>query len=437
MLEPSDRILAGVSGGADSVCMALVLKDLGYQFAIAHINHGLRGKDSDDDETFTAKLAERLGLQFFTRKVVLAAGNLEAAGREARKDFFREIADRNGFTRIAVAHTRDDRVETFLLNLLRGSGSAGLASMAPLSAMTIRPLIDISRVDIETYLTEKEAEWRTDASNVDLDFARNRLRHLIIPTLSAAFNPNLLETLSRTAEILDREDAWMRALTKEWLDKHGTKEEDGIVIPVKPLQTEPLALVRRVVRAALQRAGSELRDVSFDHIDSVRGLLEKGKSGKFVEIPGGMQVVREFDRLVFRPERETSVTYEYELQVPGSVHIPELGKVFRAEIVDSGTPETHGQRVFVDADSVGPYVRIRNWKPGDYYKPVGLPAGKLKKLFQRARIPRSHRVSWPVVVADSTIIWVASFPVSREFVPRGCSQKIVAIEAVQIGDNLL
>jgi tRNA(Ile)-lysidine synthetase-like protein len=120
------------------------------------------------------------------------------------------------------------------------------------------------------------------------------------------------------------------------------------------------------------------------------------------------------------------------LKIPGVVQIPELGKQFRAEFVQPNMAKTRENRVFVDADSIGPYVRIRNWKPGDYYKPVGLPAGKLKKLFQRARIPRSHRTSWPVVVADSTIIWVASFPVSREFAPRGCSQKIVAIEAVQI-----
>jgi tRNA(Ile)-lysidine synthetase-like protein len=106
--------------------------------------------------------------------------------------------------------------------------------------------------------------------------------------------------------------------------------------------------------------------------------------------------------------------------------------VFSAEVVESEKPERSGRRVFVDGDSIGPYVRIRNWKPGDYYEPVGLPAGKLKTLFQRARIPRSRRTSWPVVVADSTIIWVASFPVSREFAPRGSSQKIVAIEAIEI-----
>ena len=152
-----------------------------------------------------------------------------------------------------------------------------------------------------------------------------------------------------------------------------------------------------------------------------------------MEIPGGTEVAREFELSgVPAKARPNSAEYEYELKIPGYVHIPELGKMFRAEIIESEAAETAGQRVFVDADSIGPYVRIRNWKPGDYYRPVGLPAGKLKKLFQRARIPRSHRASWPVVVADSTIIWVASFPVSREFAPRGRSQKIVAIEALQI-----
>jgi len=293
-------------------------------------------------------------------------------------------------------------------------------------------LLETTRENIEAYLNERRQVWRTDASNFDLAFARNRLRHVVIPSLSSEFNLKLVETLSRTAEIIEDEHAWMTALVQAWSIANGTKEADTFVIPVEPLRSNPIAMVRRVVRAALQQVGSELRDVTFDQVEGVRALLEDGKSGKVIEIPGGIQVAREFNRLVFRPNTFLTLGYEYELQIPGSVHIPELGKVFRAEIVEPKTRSGPGQGVFVDADSIGPYVRIRNWKPGDYYKPVGLPGGKLKKLFQRARIPRSLRTSWPVVVADSSIIWVASFPVSREFAPRGCSQKIVAIEAEQI-----
>ena len=431
MLTPRDRVLVGVSGGADSVCLSLVLKELGYEIALAHVNHGLRGTESDDDEKFTRQLANRLDVPVFVRTVTLGPGNVEAAGREARRQFFAHVAEQSGLTKVALAHTKNDRVETFLLNLLRGSGSEGLVSMAPVSGRIIRPLIECTRAEIETYLEENNQSWRTDQTNFDLGFARNRLRHVVIPSLASEFNPNLVETLTRTVEILEGEEAWMRAITGQWLSENGTKEDDGFVIGIEPLKSAPVGFIRRMLRVALRQAGSGLRDVSFDHIESIRTLLEPGKSGKTIEIPGGLQVAREFDRLVFRQAMPVVADYEYELQIPGSIHIPELGKVFRAEIVETEANETGLQRVFVDGESIGAHVRIRNWKPGDYYRPVGWPAGKVKKLFQRARIPRSHRTSWPVVVADSTIVWVASFPVSREFAPRGCSQKIVAFEAVQ------
>ena len=431
MLIPHDRVLVGVSGGADSVCLALVLRELGFEIAIAHLNHGLRGAESDADEEFTRKLAAKLGVKCFsTRVALLRSSNLEAAGREARREFFNEIAHLHGFTKIALAHTRNDRVETFLLNLLRGSGLEGLVSMAPVSGNTIRPLTEAARDEVEAYLKGRNQAWQTDSTNFDLGFARNRLRHVVIPELASAFNPNLVQTLARTVEILEGEDAWMRGLTTKWLSENGTKEEEDFVVPVAGLQSVPAGFVRRVLRAALRIAGSGLRDVTFDQIEAVRGLLEPGKSGKMVQIPGGMQVSREFGRLAFRAASGPCTDYSYELKIPGEVHIPEVGKVFRAEIVEMEANDDLGRRVFVDAESIGPYVRIRNWKPGDYYRPAGLPAGKLKKLFQRARIPRGHRTRWPVIVADSTIVWVASFPVSREFVPRGHSQKKVAFEAL-------
>jgi tRNA(Ile)-lysidine synthase len=432
MLGPADRVLIGVSGGADSVCLALCLKDIGYDIGIAHVNHGLRGADSDEDERFTSALAQQLEVPYFSRRVVLVSGNIEAAGREARRDFFAEIADRYGFARIALAHTRNDRVETFLLNLIRGAGSEGLVSMSPVSGRTIRPLIEVTRNDIEAYLQTRNQTWRTDESNLNPAYVRNGIRHIVIPELTAQFNPRLVETLTRTVDILEGEDDWMGSLTEEWLIQNGTKQADSFVVRSEALKCAPVALQRRAVRAALRKTGSNLQDLAFEHVEAVRGLAVPGKSGKKIQIPGGIEVAREFGNLVFRQAVEIVAEYEYQLQIPGRIHIPELRKVFRAEIVESEAAETTAQRVFVDAESVGPCVRIRNWKPGDYYRPVGLPAGKLKKLFQRARIPRCYRTSWPVIVADSTIIWVASFPVSREFAPRGRSQKIVAFEASEI-----
>src|SRR5215470_168851 len=160
MLRPEDYTLVAVSGGADSVCLAIVLNEMGCRIAIAHVNHGLRAAESDEDERFTAGLAERLQVPYFSRRVLLIGGNIEASGRDARHDFFNEVADEHGFTRIAVAHTQSDRAETFLINLLHGSGLEGLASMSPVSGRIVRPLIEISRGEIETYLQHRNQSWR-------------------------------------------------------------------------------------------------------------------------------------------------------------------------------------------------------------------------------------------------------------------------------------
>src|SRR5262249_5738680 len=151
------------------------------------------------------------------------------------REFFNELCQAHGFTKIALAHTRTDRIETFLLNLLRGAGSEGLTSMAPVSGRVVRPLIEASREEIETYLNEREQVWRSDKSNLDLRFARNRLRHVVIPNIAAEFNPNLVQTLTRTVEILESEDAWMQTLAEDWLREHGTKQADGFVISVELL----------------------------------------------------------------------------------------------------------------------------------------------------------------------------------------------------------
>ena len=424
MLVPGDRVLAGVSGGADSVCLLLVLKELGYNVSVAHLNHGLRGAASDEDESFTRSLAEKLAVPFFSKRVSIVKPSVEAAGRERRKEFFAELVSSHGFTKVALAHTRDDRIETFLMNLLRGAGTEGLVSMEPSVGNIIRPLIETSRTEIEAYLKEQRQDWRTDETNEDTAFARNRLRHVLIPMLMADFNPNIQETLARTVEILEAEDDWMRHVTESVLtalSRPSAPFHCGakvVVLDGNELAAQPTGLVRRIIREAIRRVGNDLRDVSFEHVEAARSLLGSGKSGKFVQIPGGTQVAREFDDLVFRPPASPTRNMSTSCKFQAMFIYRNWERCFRAEIIGKEGNRTGPERVFVDADSIGPYVRIRNWKPGDYYRPVGLPAGKLKKLFQRARIPRSQRTSWPVVVADSTIVWVASFPVSREFAPR-------------------
>ena len=432
MLTPKDRVLAGVSGGADSTALLLVLRELGYDVAVAHLNHGLRGEESDEDESFVKALAGKLGIPCFTSSVKIdpAAGNTEASGRDARRAFFQALLQEHGFTKIALAHNREDRVETFLLHLMRGAGSEGLVSMAPAAGEIIRPLIETPREAVQDYLEKRGQPWRTDATNFDISLARNRIRHEILPQLASLFNTRLMESLTRTITILQDEDQWMHELTQNWLEEFG-----GAGLDVEAMRRLPSAMVKRLIRDGLRRQGWNLTDITFDHVEAVRSLLEEGKSGKVIQLPGAVVAAREFNRIVFRAEAAAVADFAYDLPIPGSVRVPEVGRVFRAtcleDSADSNTVQGGAARVLVDGSLLGGYVKIRNWKPGDYYRPAGWPAGKVKKLFQRARVPRSQRRRWPIFVTESTIIWVTSFPVSREFTPSACSKKVVAFEALE------
>jgi len=432
MLSAGDSLLTGVSGGADSVCLVHVLRELGFKPGLAHLNHGWRGQESDEDARFVEDLAKKLDLDFFERRSQAdpGQGNREATARTTRQEFFHEIMESNGIARLALGHTSDDRVETFLHHLLRGSGTRGLVSMRPLSGNIVRPLIQSTRREVEDYLKERNQPWREDRTNEDTRFVRNRIRHVVLPELTAAFNPRLRDSLSRTIDILEAEDDWLEGTVREWLESRASGEGEALVVDFDDLGSKPIAFVRRVLRASLELAGSSMQDIGFDHVENIRSLLELGKSGRIIELPGPITVERNFEQLVFRPADSVPEDYEYELTIPGEIHIPEIDTIFQAHLrsPDGLKPKQVG--AFVDGESLGPCVKIRNWKNGDFYNPIGRRASKLKELFQRERIPQRKRRQWPVFVAESSIVWVASFPVSRDFVPTGTSRSIVEFEAV-------
>ena len=432
MFSAGDSLLVGVSGGADSVCLILVMRELGFKPILAHLNHGWRGQESDEDALFVEDLAKKLGLEFFQRRSQMESGqgNLEASARTARHEFFQEIMERDGIPRLALGHTADDRVETFLHHLFRGSGTRGLVSMRPVSGNIVRPLIRSTRGEIEDYLKETNQPWREDRTNEDTRFVRNRIRHVVLPELTSAFNPRLRESLSRTIDILEAEDDWLEGTVREWLESRASGEGGTLVIDFDDLGLKPIAFVRRVLMASLRRAGSSMQDIGFEHVENIRSLLESGKSGRVIELPGPITVERNFEQLVFRQADWVPEDYEYELTIPGEIHIPEIDTIFQAHLrsPDAFKPKQGG--AFVDGASLGPCVKIRNWKNGDFYNPIGRRASKLKELFQTERIPQRKRRQWPVFVAESSIVWVASFPVSRDFVPTGTSRSIVEFEAV-------
>jgi tRNA(Ile)-lysidine synthase len=268
MFEPGQHAGVAVSGGADSVCLLHVLLELAPQWdlrlSVLHLNHGLRGEESRQDERFVRELAARLGLTATVRAVDVAASsdNLEQAAREARLAFFRQQLAGGNIARIAVGHTRNDQAETVLFRFLRGSGGAGLAAIRPVTADGIvRPLLGVGRAEVEQYLRERGIAWREDSSNASLQFARNRIRHQLLPQLAREWNPAIGESLNRAADWALAEEEYWAAEIGRLAAGHLVERVGAVIARVDGLRGLPLAAARRLVRHALERTKGDLREI--------------------------------------------------------------------------------------------------------------------------------------------------------------------------------
>ncbi len=314
LLLPGDRVVIGLSGGADSVTLTHLLPDIAREFdaevvALAHLNHQLR-PEAGEDEEFCRTLAEHLGLAFEADRVDVRAAaardrtSLEDAGRTVRYAFLRQVAERRQATRIAVAHTLNDQAETVLLRLFRGAGPTGLAGIYPQAGLVIRPLLDVRRAEVEAFVAADRLSFREDPTNRDLTIPRNRIRHELLPWLAQHVGEGILEVLARQA-VIAREDA-------EWLDREATEmsrslvlEEEGrTTVDLSALLALPPALRRRVVRAALQRQAGG-RFVGFDHVEAVLALGREAatpatRAKQVIDLPG-QRVKRIRGQLVFAP----------------------------------------------------------------------------------------------------------------------------------------
>jgi tRNA(Ile)-lysidine synthase len=443
MVVPGDSVLVALSGGADSVALTGVLFELrhrlGLSLFLAHLNHGLR-VEADDDEAFCRSLSERLSLPFASEKVDVAASarrsrrSIEDEGRRIRYRFLESQAERFGANRIAVGHTLDDQAETFLLRLLRGSGGRGLSAIHPVKdGRIIRPLIEARRASIEAYLQEQGLPFREDSSNADPRFSRNRIRHEELPRLSAAYNPRLAESLARTASLLREEEAWMEAETEAAFAAIASCRQDEVELARQRLAELPLALQRRLVRAAIERVRG-LEGVSHQHVEDVV-TLARGQSGRELHLPG-LFVELSFDRLRFRnrarelarkADERSYNGFEYRLSIPARVRIPECSGTLSARIetrrkTDEPLHPSQGNAVILGFDGVIPELSVRSPRRGDRFHPLGAPGSKsLSRYLMERKISRDARAMVPLVVRPASaieesgeeILWVVGHGISE------------------------
>lgn len=431
MLSEGDRVLAAVSGGADSVVMLHLLvelsEEMGLGVIVAHMDHALRAQESRRDHDFVRALARRLGLEFVSRRLSkgeLKGGgaSLQEAARLKRYAFLEEAAGKCKAGAVALGHTMDDQAETVLMRLMKGSSLAGLAGIPPKRGIFVRPLINSSRSSVEEYAKERAISFVTDSSNLTVKYLRNRVRLTLLPVLEREYNPSIKEALARTASVLSTDDDFIeKAAVKAFASSLVEKRAGKAVLDRARLRRAHRAVSSRVFLMAVRSLGVEA-DLSSIHVDAFFGILDGRRPNASISLPGGLHARREYGRMVIASGGPGAPAFELPLVIPGKTMIEGAGEI-EAELAPppkkfSCGPET----AWFDLDALeglGPIV-VRQARPGDRMAPFGMKGTrKLKDMFIDSKVPSAERKKTPVVAAGGEIIWLAGirrsslFPVKR------------------------
>lgn len=424
LFVPSDTLIVGISGGADSTALLELLLNLpNYNLHIiaAHLNHSLRGAESDADEEFCRKLAKQHKIPFETRRIDVTAFaakeklNLEDAARQVRIDFFDELLLKYRAAAVVLAHHADDQVETVLIRFLRGSGMSGLSGMSYCNARGyVRPLLNISRADIEQYLRERDMTWCEDASNLDTKYLRNRIRHELLPLLED-YNPAIRSAILSTASIISGDEELLEELTLSAFTSSCTLEDGRVTCDVEQLCGFKPALLQRVLRYAYQNLVGNLQGVAYRHIEALSEMLISERPNARLSLPQRVTAVRSYGQLLFTriSDRLPDADFEIQITVPGCYKLPGGGSV----VVELSTFRD------VSHDSVGaifdlekfpfPWL-LRSFRPGDCIQPLGISGHKkVKDIFIDRKIPASERKRIPLLFCRDVLVWVANVCVSE------------------------
>ncbi len=464
LISAGDRVGVAVSGGADSVALLRILEGarekLGVKLLVAHFDHCLRGAESDADAEFVCDLARSGGLQFVLGREDVAAAakrnkwNLEDAARRLRYAFFERLTREGQANRIAVAHTADDQAETVLAHLIRGTGPAGLGGIYPVAGSVVRPLLVLQREELRTYLRENGQSWREDSTNRDVQRVRARIRTRLIPALKREFSPRVVERLNELARLSREEQEFWNALVENRLralvrcaDGSFSISTSDLLTPMtspaapKTAKASPSAetmptraLTERLIRRIYQELRGNRRGLTASHVEQVMRLAAVSGSGHFTELPGGVTAEKSFGEMKFTTEAARPVKggadrkrqifggYAYRIDLPergcATISVPELNCRFRLKVIDwtCRERETVGGCLALDAALLRMPLTLRNWRPGDAYRPLGRRAiHKLKHLFVEGRVSVRHRAAWPVLDSAGRVVWARGMAPAREF----------------------
>lgn len=443
VLKEKENICVALSGGPDSTALIMLLREvkgeLGISLSACHVNHGLRGRESSEDETFVRELAGRLSIPIKIKRIDvekyrnLKGGSLQAVARELRYLFFQRLIKQGFADSIAVAHTLDDTSETVLMNFLRGSGVEGLTGIPPIrNEKIIRPFIEISKREILEYLEANRIPFRLDSSNISSKYLRNRLRNELIPELENRYNPALRATLKRTSEIMtDVQDYLSREAEKALVRislPSGRKK--GVVLDTALFNGLERAIQREVLRRAIEEARGSLMGLSYDHIEKLRDLANRGKSGE-LDLPRLKAILSGTKLFISTAGSEILNPFSYNFNPSGLNNIDILGISIGVKPVPKKDCkfDKSCRTVFVDADAIPQNAVIRNRREGDRFRPLGAKGSrKLKKFFIDNKISKWERDSIPLLASGSTVLWIAGLRLSENIGIKETTRRILKLE---------
>jgi tRNA(Ile)-lysidine synthase len=433
LLSRGDRVLVGVSGGPDSVALLHILCDLRQELElhleVAHLEHGIRGPEAQVDARFVRELAEGMNLPVHIKEVNVprlrseaGRGNLEELARRERYRFFAAVARQRNLDKIATAHTQDDQAETVLMWLLRGAGRKGLGGMAPTQAVNlagaesskaltiIRPFLDITKEELLRFLDERGLEYRLDRSNEDTAYQRNWIRFELLPRLKDRIDPGVPSRLAQMAEGLRDEEMLLNMLAQKELEElraNSGLRRDGFLC-------EPKAMQRRLLRLWIEQTRSHLRGLDFDHVEALLRLISAGPPQGRLSIPGGWELIREYEtlRLAKAARKSKPRCYEYPMVTDGVLAVHEAGMTIDCRRMSSPPtelPKDHWEAVFDCAALTDPLI-MRNFRPGDRFQPLGMAGHKkVKEIFIEKKAPLPARALLPLLVMGAEVLWLPGY----------------------------
>lgn len=446
LLGDQKRLLVAVSGGQDSVCLLHILanlrKELNVDLHVAHLDHCLRGAESEADARYVARLAKKLGIPATIEKRDVKAFqkrhklSLEEAAREVRYSFFADVACIIVTDRVAVAHTNNDHIETLLMHLIRGSGLRGLRGLQPVNKwqsadkniIVVRPLLGISREDTGEYCRTLGLRPRIDSSNLSLSPFRNRVRLELMPLLKK-YNPRIAEALQRTSAQAVENSDFIEQECRELLDRIVRREDGYFVLDKRKFMSVPPVLQRSLLMMLLEKLQGNLADIESRHVDEITAALTL-PAGRSINLPGGLIFAVDYDKfLLTRGTADLSdlpsLEGEVRLKIPGKTRFSgwEVIAAFNGNTGgDACATSSWGDRrlacpvftAYLDFDKTGKDLTVRGLKAGDIFQPLGMDeTKKVARFMIDARIPRSWRDRVPIVASPDQIVWVAGWRIDE------------------------